>query len=70
MPVPLADREKDGVSTLLKYARLMCAAVNKFAPIIRAKYPDNPTLMIALAAAETMCATFIDEFEAIRNYGD
>lgn len=70
MPVPLADREKDGVSTLLKLARQLCAAVNKFAPIIRAKYPSNVTLMAALAAAEVMCSTFIDEFEAIRNYGD
>lgn len=70
MPVPLADREKDGVATLLKLARALCFAVNKFAPIIRAKYGSNAALMAALAAAETMCTTFIDEFEAIREYGD
>lgn len=70
MPVPLADREKDGVPTLLLRARQMCDAVHKFAPIIRAKYGTNEALMVALVAAETMCAVFIDEFEAIREYGD
>jgi uncharacterized membrane protein len=48
----------------------MCDAVHKFAPIIRAKYGTNEALMVALVAAETMCAVFIDEFEAIREYGD
>jgi hypothetical protein len=70
MPTPLEERTKDGVPTLIKRARQMCDAVHKFAPIIRAKYPDNVTLMAALVAAEVMCATFIDEFEAIRQYGD
>lgn len=70
MPVPLAERTKDGVPTLLESARKMCNAVHKFAPIIRAKYPDNVGLMAALVAAEVMCATFIDEFESIREYGD
>lgn len=56
MSVPLANYQKDGLPSLLQFSQQLCRIVSAFAPIIRAKFPNNAELMLALTSAETMCS--------------
>lgn len=53
-----------------KIARNLCRAVAAFTPAIEKAYGDNATLMAALVAANTACATLVSEIEDVRVYGD
>lgn len=53
-----------GFYTLRKLAYAMCQALPKFSPLIRAAFPENATLMAALAAAEAACHTLVAEIDA------
>jgi hypothetical protein len=52
-----------GFYTLRKLAYAMCQALPKFSPLIRAAFPDNVTLLAALAAAEAACHELVMEID-------
>jgi hypothetical protein len=62
--------KRDGVPTLQKWAKRLCAALTKFTPYLITKYSGNATLIAALTAAQAACATLNIELEKVRDYGD
>jgi hypothetical protein len=68
--VTIFNRKKDGLPTLFRFAQLLCRALSKFTPFIVQKYPDNPALLAALAAAGAACQTLEAEIAKVRTYGD
>jgi len=67
---PVFNRKKAGEATLMKVASLLCRALAKFSPFIVQKYPDNPALLAALAAAAGACQVLESELAKVRDYGD
>jgi len=63
-------RQRDGISTLGKLARLLCRALSKFTPYIIEKYPTNAALLAALAAAAAACQALEAEIVKVTVYGD
>lgn len=61
---------RTGLPSIYKIARELCRLLTKFGPVIRALYPDNATLLAALAAAETACHNLVDEIKAAVEPGD
>lgn len=56
MPInPLAEREKDGLTEIQKLAIRMCLLVQKYKPIILAKYGDNLVITGLIIAIEVVC---------------
>jgi hypothetical protein len=53
-----------GFYTLRKLAHGLCLALPKFSPLIRAAFPDNVTLLAALAAAEAACHELVSQIDA------
>ncbi|HET8671977.1 MAG TPA: hypothetical protein VFM05_15580 [Candidatus Saccharimonadales bacterium] len=47
---------RDGLYSLIKTARELCAFIVKFEPVIRRLYPTNTELHDALGTALTACA--------------
>lgn len=65
---PLADRERDGLTEIQKLAIRMCALVQRYKPIIAAKYGSNLVIMGLILAIEVVCGLLPDfqsEFSAI-----
>lgn len=63
--------DRDGLDKLIKLAKAMCQTVALFAPILIAKYPDNPTILALLAAIRTVCALVPDvDAEFLQPTGD
>lgn len=50
------NRQRDGISSLLKLAKQMCLLTNTFGPIIEKKYRNSPSVLAALEAARAVCA--------------
>lgn len=68
-PSPYADWKRDGLSTLIKLARLLCNVVTSFAGIIRSKYADKPAIIALLTAIELACDALPDAQEEFRAIG-
>lgn len=64
MPVEALYNSKNGLVSLNRTARAMCRIVTAYAPIIRAQYPENANLMLALTAAETACTLIVPETDS------
>lgn len=63
--------DRDGIDKLVKFAKLLCALVQSFAPLWAKKYPDNPTIAALIVAINAVCAMLPDvESEFIHNTGD
>lgn len=60
MSIPVQNYSRDGLPSLLEFSRQLCRIVSAFAPIIRAKFPNNAELLLALTSAETMCGLLPD----------
>lgn len=61
------DFKRDGLDKLIKLAKVMCATVNTFAPIIRGKYRDNVAIIALLEAISAVCSLLPEaqaEFDA------
>lgn len=61
---------RTGVFKIGNLAKAMCRAVNIATPAIQRAYPNNPTLMAALTAANLACQTLSSEVDAVREFGD
>lgn len=65
---PLAQRERDGLTEIQKLAIRMCALVQRYKPIIAAKYGSNLVIMGLILAIEVVCGLLPDfqqEFTAL-----
>ena len=65
---PYADWKKDGLASLIKFARLLCGIVSAWAGVIRSKYADKPNILALLTAIETACGLLPDaqtEYQAL-----
>lgn len=60
---------RTGIPTLIKVARELCRLILLFGPIITRLYPDNSSLLVAMAAAQAACHTFHDELEKVKEIG-
>jgi len=47
--------KRDGLRSIQRVARLLCRLIFVFSPIIQRKFPNNPALLTALAAALVAC---------------
>lgn len=56
MTSPYADVKRDGMNSLLKFAKLLCAIVQSFGAVIRSKYADNPAIIALVTAIDAVCA--------------
>ena len=66
---PLADREKDGLTEIQKLAIRMCMLVQRYKPIILAKYGSNLVITGLIVAIEVVCGLLPDfqqEMQAIK----
>lgn len=66
---PLADRERDGLTEIQKLAIRMCLLVQKYKPIILAKYGTNLVILGLITAIEVVCGLlpeFQQEFTALK----
>lgn len=66
---PLAEREKDGLTEIQKLAVRMCLLVQKYKPIILAKYGSNLVITGLIIAIEVVCGLLPDfqqEMQAIK----
>lgn len=61
---------RDGIPSLNKTAKRLCALLSKFGPLLHAKYAGNATLIAALTTAQAACALLAQESEKVRKYGD
>lgn len=70
MPVnPLAEREKDGLTEIQKLAVRMCLLVQRYKPIILAKFGGNLVIVGLITAIEVVCGLLPDfqaELQAIK----
>lgn len=55
--------QRVGFYTLRKLAHGLCLALPKFSPLIRAAFPENATLLAALAAAEAACHELVIQID-------
>lgn len=62
--------KRTGVPTMLQVSKNLCRLVVKFEPVIRATYPANNALSVALTAALTACQVLVTELDAVREIGD
>lgn len=62
----MAIPQKIGFYSLRKTAYRLCGYLFKFGPIIRLTYPNNNTLLAALAAAEAACHELVEEIDKER----
>lgn len=58
-----------GIYTLTKLAHRMCKYVVQFTPALRAAFPENATLLLALETANAACAALGAELEAVATPG-
>lgn len=61
--------KRTGIPRLSTLAQLLCAALNKYAASIALTYPDNPSLLAALSAAQAACVALHMEAEKVREQG-
>lgn len=54
---------RTGLPTMRVTARYLCKIINQFTPVIKALYPDNELLILALATANTACATLVEQID-------
>jgi len=47
--------KRDGLRSIQRVARLLCRLIFVFTPVISRKFPNNPALLAALAAALVAC---------------
>lgn len=50
------DFTRDGLDKLIKLGQALCRTVSLFAPILRGKYRNEPTIIALVAAIETVCS--------------
>ncbi len=62
--------KRTGIPTLQKVAHQLCKYLSKYTTVITLLYPDNGTLLAAMAAAHTACAVLEQELALVRDYGD
>lgn len=55
MTSPYADWKKDGLNTLLKISRSICAVMTKWGGVIKDKYADQPDIVAMVVALEVVC---------------
>ena len=55
--------QKIGFYSLRHTAYKLCKFLFKFGPVIRLWYPENTTLLAALALAETACHELVEELD-------
>lgn len=54
-PAVYDGRQRDGVASIQKFARILCTIVNWAGPIIELKYRANPAMLALLAACKAVC---------------
>jgi len=54
------DFKRDGLDKVIKLGQTICRTVTTFAPIIRGKYRNEPTIIALLSAIEAVCAVLPD----------
>lgn len=54
-PAVYDDRQRDGVASIQKYARILCGIVSWSAPIIELKYRNNAAMLALLEACKEVC---------------
>lgn len=64
---PLATRDKDGIPELTKLAQRMCVLVNRYKPVIIAKWADNLPIIALITACEVVCGLLPPAQEAFLN---
>lgn len=47
--------DRDGIDRLVKLAKLICTTVLAFESLLRAKYPDNVTIIALITAIKAVC---------------
>jgi len=47
--------KRDGLRSIRRIARILCRLIFVFTPVISRKFPNNPALLAALAAALAAC---------------
>lgn len=62
-----ADREKDGIPELTKLAYRMCALVQKYKPIILAKWHDYLPIIALVTACEVVCGLLPEALDAFNS---
>lgn len=55
MSTPLENRQRDGVSSLIEFARQTCRIVGAFGFIIEAKYPPDSPVGLLYIAVKNVC---------------
>jgi hypothetical protein len=48
--------DRDGLAKLVRLAKALCLLVQKFTPLLKAKYPDNITIDTLLLAIAAVCS--------------
>lgn len=61
---------RTGVFSIGNLAKKLCKAVLIATPAIKRAYPNNLTLLAALATANTACQLLAEEVDAVVVYGD
>lgn len=62
--------KRTGLIVIRNLAYEICKRAPIWAPAIEAAYPGNTSLKAALEALAAACAVWVDEVEAVRDYGD
>jgi hypothetical protein len=61
---------RTGIPTLHNVAMRLCSLLARYSSVITTLYPNNATLLAALAAASAACSTLTNELAKVREYGD
>lgn len=61
--------QKIGFYSIRKAAKELCRLVVKFTPIIRNTFPDNATLLSALATANAACEALHEQIDEADDTG-
>lgn len=54
---------RTGLPTMRVTARYLCKLISHFTPIIKALYPENELLHLALDTANVACATLVEQID-------